>query len=120
MIPVSRSTSVHTLVAQRIMGIALGHEDLNDHDEFRHGPLLALLPNKLEGPQDCAALAGKSTLNRLEHAPRSKPGSYHRIEPDPQKLQPVLLESFINSWKGKPPSRLVLDIDSTDDALHGR
>ena len=62
--------SVRTLVAQRVMGIALGHEDLNDHDELRHDPLLALLAGKLEGHRkNCAALAGKSTLNRLEHAP---------------------------------------------------
>ena len=62
--------SVHTLVAQRITGIALGYEDLNDHDFLRHDPLLALLSGKLGGRRKgCAALAGKSTLNRLEHAP---------------------------------------------------
>ena len=61
--------SVRTLVAQRITGIALGYEDLNGHDELRHDPLLALLSGKLEGRRKgCAALAGKSTLNRLEHA----------------------------------------------------
>ncbi len=114
--------SVRTLVAQRIMGIALGHEDLNDHDELRHDPLLALLAGRLEGRrQNCAALAGKSTLNRLEHAPPAgAPGRYHRIEHDADALQAVLLESFIDSWKGRRPSRLVLDIDSTDDEVHGR
>ena len=114
--------SVRTLVAQRTMGIALGYEDLNDHDELRHDPLLALLSGKLEGRREgCAALAGKSTLNRLEHAPRGgKLGRYHKIEHDPEALQAVLLESFIDSWKGRPPSRLVLDIDSTDDEVHGR
>ncbi len=112
--------SLDTLVAQRITGIALGYEDLNDHDELRHDPLLVLLAGNLEGRRrGCAALAGKSTLNRLEHAPRGKPGRYHRIEHDPQNLQAVLLESFIDSWEGKPPSRFVLDIDSTNDAVHG-
>ena len=114
--------SVRTLVAQRITGIALGYEDLNDHDELRHDPLLALLSDKLEGRRKgCAALAGTSTLNRLEHAPAGgEPGRYHRIDHDPDALQAVLVESFIDSWEGKPPSRLVLDIDSTDDEVHGR
>ena len=114
--------SVRTLVAQRITGIALGYEDLNDHDELRHDPLLALLAGQLEGRRkDCAALAGKSTLNRLEHAPTGgEPGRYRRIDHDPDALQAVLVELFIDAWEGKPPSRLVLDIDATDDAVHGR
>ena len=104
------------------MGIGLGHQDLNDHDELRHDPLSALLSGKLEGRRKrCAALSGKSTLNRLEHARRGgKLGRYHKIEHDPEALQAVLLESFIDSWKGRPPSRLVLDIDSTDDEVRGR
>jgi hypothetical protein len=59
--------SVRTLVMQRVMGIALGYEDLNDHDELRHDPVLAVLAGKLTaGRADCAPMAGKSTLNRLE------------------------------------------------------
>ena len=114
--------SVGTLVRQRVMGITLGYEDLNDHDQLRHDPVLALLSGKLEGHRkDCAPLAGKSTLNRLEHAPpRGEPGRYHRIGHDADALQAVLLESFIDSWKGGRPSRLVLDIDTTDDEVHGR
>ena len=114
--------SVGTLVRQRVMGITLGYEDLNDHDQLRHDPVLALLSGKLEGHRkDCAPLAGKSTLNRLEHAPPSgEPGRYHRIGHDADALQAVLLESFIDSWKGGRPSRLVLDIDTTDDEVHGR
>ena len=114
--------SVGTLARQRVMGITLGYEDLNDHDQLRHDPVLALLSGKLEGHRkDCAPLAGKSTLNRLEHAPpRGEPGRYHRIGHDADALQAVLLESFIDSWKGGRPSRLVLDIDSTDDEVHGR
>ena len=114
--------SAGTLVRQRVMGITLGYEDLNDHDQLRHDPVLALLSGKLEGHRkDCAPLAGKSTLNRLEHAPpRGEPGRYHRIGHDADALQAVLLESFIDSWKGGRPSRLVLDIDATDDEVHGR
>ena len=114
--------SVGTLVRQRVMGITLGYEDLNDHDQLRHDPVLALLSGKLGGHRkDCAPLAGKSTLNRLEHAPPSgEPGRYHRIGHDADALQAVLLESFIDSWKGGRPSRLVLDIDATDDEVHGR
>ena len=69
-----------TLVGQRICGIALGYEDLNDHDQQRHDPVLALLSDRLEAKRkDCAVLSGKSTLNRLEHAPSGAPGRYHRI-----------------------------------------
>ena len=70
----------------------------------------------------CQGCQGRrvSAANRLEHAPRSgEPGRYHKIEHDAGKLQEVLLESFIDSRWGKPPSRLVLDIDSTDDEVHG-
>ena len=61
---------VATLVGQRVFGIALGHEDVVDHDQLRHDPVLAVLAGKLEGRRAaCAPLAGKSTLKRLEHAP---------------------------------------------------
>lgn len=115
--------SVHSMVAQRITGLALGYEDLNDHDVLRHDPVLALLSDKLEGGRKgCAPVAGKSTLNRLEHAPgNGKPERYHKIARDPEALQVLLTELFIDAWPGRlPPSRLVLDIDSTDDAVHGR
>ena len=60
-------------------------------------------------------------MSRLEHAPAGgKPSRYAKIDHDPEKFQDVLAESFIESWQGLPPSRLVLDIDSTDDAVHGR
>ena len=62
--------SVAAMVAQRVFGIALGYEDLVDHDQLRHDRVLATLAGKLQARrQDCAPLAGKSTLNRLEHAP---------------------------------------------------
>ena len=66
--------SLETLIAQRVHGLALGYEDLNDHDELRHDPVLGLLSGKLEARRTgCAVLAGKSTLNRLE------PGDKHKL-----------------------------------------
>ena len=73
------------MLMQRICGIALGYEDLVDHDELRHDPVLATLVGKLEARRkDCAPLAGKSTLNRLEHAPAAALDRYHRIGHDPR------------------------------------
>ena len=70
--------SVETLVGQRVFGLALGYEDLVDHDELRHDPAMAVLAGKLKARRaDCAPLAGKSTLNRLEHAPADTPSPYH-------------------------------------------
>ena len=67
------------MVAQRVFGIALGYEDLIDHEQLRHDPVLATLAGKLTARrQDYAPLAGKSTLNRLEHAP-TEPSRYHKI-----------------------------------------
>jgi hypothetical protein len=69
---------VVTLVGQRVFGIALGYEDLNDHDELRHDPMMAVLAGKLEARrEDCAPVAGKSTLNRLELS-KLEPTRYHK------------------------------------------
>ena len=68
--------SLRTLVAQRIVAIALGYEDLNDHDQLRHDPLMALFSENRLG--DSAPLAGKSTLNRLELAPSDGPDRYEQ------------------------------------------
>ena len=74
--------SVATLVGQRIFAIALGCEDLNDHETLRHDPLMAVLAGKLEARRpDCAAVAGKSTLNRLELS-KPEPSRYHKISYD--------------------------------------
>src|SRR6266851_6603625 len=68
-----------TLVGQRVFGIALGYEDLNDHDDLRHDPMMAVLAGKLEARrEDCAPVAGKSTLNRLELS-KLEPTRYHKI-----------------------------------------
>ena len=75
--------SVSSMVMQRLFGIALGYEDVVDHDTLRHDPVLAACAAKLTaGRRGCAPLAGKSTLNRLEHAPGEQPGRYHRIGHD--------------------------------------
>ena len=110
---------VETLVAQRIHGIALGYEDLNDHDELRHDPVLGLLSGKLEARRgDCAVLAGKSTLNRLEHAPRSDDDRYCKLSVDEGAMKKLFVSLFLKSH-ATPPNRIVLDLDATDDPIHG-
>ena len=75
--------TLETLVAQRVHGIALGYEDLNDHDTLRRDPVLGLISGKLEARRsNCAVLAGKSTLNRLEHAPKADGDRYRKISVD--------------------------------------
>jgi len=108
------------LVGQRIVGIALGYEDVSDHDDLRHDPVLALFAEKLEPKRsDCAPLAGKSTLNRLEHAPRRPDDRYHKIDHDPEALADLFVELFLDAHK-RPPKQIVLDLDATDDPLHGQ
>jgi hypothetical protein len=114
---------VHTLpalVGQRIVGIALGYEDVNDHDQLRHDPVLALFAEKLEPKRaDCAPLAGKSTLNRLEHAPLRADDRYHKIDHDRQALADLVVDLFVEAHE-RPPKQIVLDLDATDDPLHGQ
>ena len=109
---------VSTLVGQRIFGIALGYEDLNDHDELRHDPVMATLAGKLEaGRADCAPLAGKSTLNRLELS-RPEPTRYHKISHDPAAIEDLFVTLFVEAHK-KAPKQIILDLDATDDPIHG-
>ena len=88
--------SVATLVGQRVFGIALGYEDLNDHDELRHDPLMAVLAGKLEAWRgDCAPVAGKSTLNRLELS-REIATRYHKIiSHDPAAIEALFVDLFL-------------------------
>jgi hypothetical protein len=110
--------AVETLVMQRVIGIALGYEDLADHDQFRHDPVLAVLAGKLSASRaDCAPLAGKSTLNRLELS-QTEPTRYHKIAADMDAIERLFVDLFLDAY-AKAPSQITLDIDATDDPLHG-
>jgi DDE family transposase len=109
---------VVTLVSQRVFGIALGYEDLNDHDDLRHDPVMAVLMGKLAARrQDCAPLAGKSTLNRLELS-RLQPTRYHKISHNPIAIKRLFVDQFLEAHE-RAPSVIVLDLDATDDPVHG-
>ncbi len=84
--------------------IALGYEDVNDHDTLRFDPVLALFSERLEAKRkDCAPLAGKSTINRLEHAPAGDGDRYHKIGHDAKALEDV--SSSTCSWTPMPRRR---------------
>ena len=106
------------LLAQRIYGLALGYEDLNDHEELRRDPLLALVAGKrrLEEP-----LAGKSTLNRLELTPAGSPleDRYHKITYSTEAVDALLVDIFLEAH-ARAPRQIVLDLDVTDTPLHGQ
>ena len=116
--------SVPTLVGQRVFGLALGYEDLVDHDQLRHDPMMAILAGKLEaGRAGCAPVAGKSTLNRLE---LSKPTAtrYHKISHEAAAIEALFVDLFLDahataSQKARAPEQIILDLDATDDPLHG-
>src|SRR5437588_14212 len=109
---------VVTLIGQRVFGIALGYEDLNDHDELRHDPLRAVLAGKLEARRDdCAPVAGKSTLNRLELS-KLEPTRYHKISHNPVAIKRLPVDLFLEA-QVRAPKQIVLDLDATDDPLHG-
>jgi Transposase DDE domain group 1 len=110
---------ITTLVGQRVFGMALGYEDLLDHDQLRHDPALAVLAGKLAARRpDCAPLAGKSTLNRLEHAPAGEPGRYHRIGHDAAAVEALFVDLFLDAHRSAP-RQIILDLDATDVPLHG-
>jgi Transposase DDE domain group 1 len=110
--------TVEAMVAQRVFGIALGYEDLIDHDQLRHDPVVAALAGKLSAKRKgCAPLAGKSTLQRFEHAPLA-PSRYHKIGHDAAAIEGLLVALFLEAHK-TPPQEIILDLDATDDPLHG-
>jgi Transposase DDE domain group 1 len=110
---------VKTLVGQRVLALALGYEDLNDHDELRHDPVMGVLTGKLKARRHkkCAAVAGKSTLNRLELS-RPEPTRYHKISHDPAAIEALFVELFLGAHAAAP-DEVVLDLDATDDPVHG-
>jgi hypothetical protein len=109
---------VATLVGQRVFGIALGYEDLNDHDDLRHDPVMAVLAGKLTARRaDCAPVAGKSTLNRLELS-KLQPTRYHKISHNPVAIRGLFVDLFLEAHE-RPPREIILDLDATDDPVHG-
>ena len=121
--------TVEDLVTQRVMAVALGYEDLNDHDTLRRDPLVAAAVGKADPtgenrvrPADRgAALAGKSTLNRLElvGSKGAEADRYKKVTYDEAALDALLVDVFVESHP-TPPARIVLDVDATDDPLHGQ
>ncbi|MER9874586.1 IS1380 family transposase [Mesorhizobium sp. M0195] len=111
---------LETLVGQRVFGLALGYEDLNDHDELRKDPALQVLAGKLKPHLrgDCEPLAGKSTLNRIEHTPRRHGAKYHKIDCDPAMVDALLIELFVEAHE-RAPRQIVIDLDATNIPLHG-
>jgi hypothetical protein len=120
--------TVPQLVAQRVYGLALGYEDLNDHDSLRLDPLLATLVGKsdptgadrLRQRDRGKALAGKSTLNRLELTPPDATAAsrYQKIVARPEAIERLFVDLFLQAHP-QPPRQITLDLDATDDPLHG-
>ncbi len=111
--------TVRTMIGQRVFGIALGYEDLNDHEQLRHDPVFGALLGKLEARRaDCAALAGKSTLNRLELHAREGIDHYHKIRPRSEAIEGLFVQLFLEAH-AQARDEIVLDLDATDDPLHG-
>ena len=104
---------VADLLRQRIFGIALGHEDLIDHDALRFDPALTAVLDKPGG-----SLAGKSTLNRLEHAGKIGSDRHHKLDHDGGAIEKLFVDFFLEAHR-EPPIRIVLDLDATDDPVYG-
>ncbi len=105
--------SVPDLLRQRIFGLALGDEDLIDHDALRDDPALAAVLGKPGG-----RLAGKSTLNRMEHAGKIGSDRHHKLDHDVDAIERLFVDIFLDAH-AEPPSRIVLDLDATDDPVYG-
>src|SRR5262245_66332746 len=110
--------TVATMIGQRVFGIALGYEDVVDHDTLRHDPMMAVLAGKLTARRkNCAPVAGKSTLNRLELG-KAQPTPYHKIGHDPLSIEALFVDLFLEAQRRTPP-QIILDLGATDDPLHG-
>jgi hypothetical protein len=120
--------SLESLIRQRVYGMALGYEDLNDHDSLRHDPLMGLLSEKrdpsgmdrVRAKDQGKPIAGKSTLNRLELTPEhaNEKSRYKKIVADEKAVDELMVTVFIQSHE-TAPSEIVLDVDATDDPLYG-
>ena len=107
--------SVQELVSQRVYGLALGYEDLNDHEQLRNDPLLRVLAGKAD--VEDSPLAGKSTLNRLELSDGT-PSRYKKITFWKAGIDELLVKVFVESY-ASAPEEIILDVDATDFPLHG-
>jgi len=105
--------TVVDLLRQRIFGLALGYEDLIDHDALRHDPALTAVLDKPGGQ-----LAGKSTLNRLEHASKIGQDRHHKLDHDVSAIERLPVDIFMAAHS-EPPVRIELDLDATHDPLYG-
>ena len=121
--------SVKELVSQRVYGLALGYEDLNDHDELRRDPLFAVLvgkedpegENRIRMQDKGKAMAGKSTLNRLELTPAQPTKTekrYKKIIMKQEQIDRLFVDVFIQAH-AEAPEEIILDVDATDTPLHG-
>lgn len=111
------------LVAQRLYGLVQGYEDLNDHDLLRDDPMFGIAVGKLRSEHErCAPLAGKSTLNRLEQAMHGavdvSDQRYIKVCLNPNQMEALLVEIFLEQ-QGKEPEQIILDLDVSNDPLHG-
>jgi len=107
--------SILEMISQRIYGLALGYEDLNDHEQLRKDPVFSILAGR-EGLEE--PLAGKSTLNRMELGAGTK-DRYKKITFWKDGIDELLVKVFIESHES-PPSEIILDVDTTDLPLHGK
>ena len=107
--------SVLEMVSQRVYGLALGYEDLNDHEQLRQDPLFGVLAGREEFDKP---LAGKSTLNRLELG-SGQQDRYKKITFWKQSIDELLVNVFLESQE-KAPEQIILDVDTTDLPLHGK
>jgi len=108
--------SIQEMVSQRIYGLALGYEDLNDHEQLRRDPLMGVLAGKQDVERE--ALAGKSTLNRLERGDGTE-DRYKKITFWKSAVDELMVNVFLESHD-QPPDEIVLDVDTTDFPLHGQ
>jgi len=107
---------VEQMLAQRVYGLALGYEDLNDHEHLRQDPLMAVLSGSADMDQP---LAGKSTLNRLELAGETgRLDGYKKVHYDAGAIDALLVTIFLEAHR-EPPQEIVIDLDATDLPLHG-
>ena len=111
---------VQSLVGQRIVGLALGYEDLNDHEELRKDPVVGAILGCLEPRRsDCEPLAGKSTLNRLELAAAGVNHQKQRkLAANFEQMDELLVKLLVEDYAAPPP-QIVLDVDTTDYVVHG-